>query len=309
MARGEDDVLAVSLVVAMLNEAEGLPGLLDAVEEAFAGLAGGWEMIAVDDGSRDSTWDIIVRESRNRRWLRGLRLARNFGQHAAAIAGLRAASGAILCGMDADMQVAAGEVRRLAESVSEGADLAFAARDHSDEGFLKGRLGQWISRATCAGVIGSPEHPPSTFFAAKREVVERSLRFRRRRPVVSYHLMLGGPRRVVWTHPQNCPRERGVSKYGAWGLMNVAVDVFFGYTALPQKCLLGAAAAAAGGALLWAPVSAWLFLAGAAAPAALFFLSGVSWTVTALSALGFIAGRMVLDATAGGPLYVVSDTV
>ena len=101
----QSDRPRISLVVAMKDETPLLDELLSRVEAALGGIPGGFEMIAVDDGSRDETWARLREAARSRPWLRGVRLARNFGQHPATIAGLEAAAGDIFVTMDADLQI------------------------------------------------------------------------------------------------------------------------------------------------------------------------------------------------------------
>lgn len=308
MTSEADRTPALSIVVPMLNEEEGVKPLLDALEQAFADFPGGWEVIAVDDGSSDDTWKVISCEARRRTPLRGMRLKRNFGQHAASIAGLEAARGSMVALMDADAQVDTWEMRRLVERVADGADLAFAARDHTAEGFLKGRLGAWIARVSCRSCAARPKLPPSTFLAARRDVVKSALSFKRRRPVISYHMLLGGARRIEWTHPQNHRRVAGATKYGAWRLFKIALDVFFGYTDLPFKVLTGMAIGAPLGAFLAGAGWMWLAASGSVAGGVALAIGGVL-VAACLVGAGFIAARAAMDARDTGALYLVGETL
>ena len=130
-ADGIEAMPAISVVVPVLDEAESLPKLLEQLESTFGGFDGGWETIAVDDGSGDNTWAGLVDAAKERPWLRGVRLARRFGQHPATFAGLAEARGSIIAVIDADLQVGVQDVLELVEKVRDGADVAFAARDHS----------------------------------------------------------------------------------------------------------------------------------------------------------------------------------
>ena len=83
----------LSFIIPLHNEAESLPLLLPALRNALVEWHGDWEVIAVDDGSRDATWSAVVVATRDYPRLRGLRFSRNFGKEAAILAGSRSRAG------------------------------------------------------------------------------------------------------------------------------------------------------------------------------------------------------------------------
>lgn len=220
----------VSIVVPMLNEAPVVGHLLRRLEEVFSAAAGGWELVAVDDGSSDGTWGMLKIAAGTRPWLRGISLERSFGQHPAVIAGLDAARGEIIVTMDADLQVCPEDMAKTAGQVEKGADIAFAVRDHGGEGILRGTIGSWLAGFMARHSAGRPENALSTFFAVRRSVVERALPVTQRsRPVVPFEMMMAEPQKVVWMTARNERRTMGDSKYGARSLVRLTGDIFFGY--------------------------------------------------------------------------------
>ncbi|MCD6405059.1 MAG: glycosyltransferase family 2 protein [Planctomycetes bacterium] len=302
--------LGLSVVVPMLDEAPVIEELLSRLESVFSDFTGGWEMVAVDDGSTDGTWRLLQEASARRPWLRGVRLARRFGQHQAILAGMDAARGRIVVLMDADLQVQPEDMKPLVERVARDADVAFAVRDHRNEGFLREEIGLKLNAFLAKHSVGAPLKALSTFFAARREVVKAALSFKTSRPIAPFHIMLSGPRKVVWMKARNRVRTKGRSKYGLLRLIAVTLDIFFGYTRLPERTLLAAAVGAPAGAIaLWVVAGLWA-VAGWERLSSVFLAAGASWAVICLSVLLFVAGHLALRPGAGhgGPLYLVSET-
>ncbi len=301
---------ALSIVIPMLDEAPVLAQLLDRIEEVFSDTPGGWEVVAVDDGSRDETWRILKSERAKRPWLHGIRLAAPHGQHKATLIGLKSAEGSIIVIMDADLQVQPEDMKRLVEKVIEDVDLAFAVRDHTDEGFLRREVGTAVNRFLSSHSKSPADRPLSTFLAVRRELVERALAIRVARPVVPSHLMLAGPRKVVWMMARNDVRSAGRSKYGLLRLISVTADIMFGYTTLPEAALLaGVVAAPVIAGLAWmASLAAALLGWGVVSAAA--FLSGAAWALLCVVGMLFVTGQLALRASeqATSQAYSVRET-
>lgn len=134
---------AISCVVPAFNEADNLALLLGGLTQQLASLTEHWEVIVVDDGSRDTTFAMMAP------WLaqpgvRYVRLSRNFGKEAALTAGIDRAEGDVVLLMDADLQHPATLVPQMLDAWTQGADMVCAARaSRADESWAK-RLGTWI---------------------------------------------------------------------------------------------------------------------------------------------------------------------
>ena len=134
---------AISCVVPAFNEAANLGLLLTGLTEQLATLTDRWEVLIVDDGSRDAT-PATVAPWLTRPGVRYLRLSRNFGKEAALTAGIDRAEGEVVLLMDADLQHPASLVPEMVSAWIGGADMVCAARaSRSDEGWLK-RIGTAI---------------------------------------------------------------------------------------------------------------------------------------------------------------------
>lgn len=301
--------LKLSIVIPMRDEAECVPILIERLEKALTGRSD-WELICVDDGSADDTWLRIRDAAQSRPWLRGIRLVRSFGQHPATIAGLTIAHGDVIATMDADLSVAPEDVLKLEQCVDGGIDLVFGRRAHAGEGFMRARVGPAVTALLARFAVGRPPAGISTFAAATRQVVTRALEFGRERPVVPYHLMLGGPRSVRSIAVDEGARKAGRSKYSVAALIALSADIAFGYTSIPGALLWGSAVAVpAGTILLWALAGAASLLRqqglyGILALAGFVFaFAGFVWM---LFLVGVIALRFGYDGR--GPLYLVRES-
>lgn len=103
----------LSLVVPCYNEQESIPALIPAVEKALADLGRPWELLCIDDGSRDDSPRLLAEAKATRPWMRVLRLEPNSGQSAAFEAGFAAARGQVIATIDADLQNDPAEIPRL----------------------------------------------------------------------------------------------------------------------------------------------------------------------------------------------------
>src|SRR5215471_11862438 len=132
----------ISVIIPCFNEEAVLPKLY----ERLSAVANTWnldyEIICVDDGSRDRTWELLrAQHQKDPRW-RGLALARNFGHQAAVSAGLQFATGDAVVIIDADLQDPPEEVARLLDKWREGFEVVFATRKKRKDPLLK-RILAW----------------------------------------------------------------------------------------------------------------------------------------------------------------------
>ena len=119
----------ISIVVALFNESEGLNQLRREIFLATSPLQDlETELVLVDDGSTDDSWSVIRQMAREDTRIRGIRLSRNFGNHAALLAGLRVASGKIVMNLAADLQTPTELIGRFIQKYRTGAEIVFGAR-------------------------------------------------------------------------------------------------------------------------------------------------------------------------------------
>ena len=127
----------ISLVVPAYNEEEGIEELHRRIAAASPAWGEDWELIVVDDGSRDRTLEVLERLAASDPRLKVVSLSRNFGHQPAVTAGLNHASGSIVCVMDADLQDPPEELLPFIEKIREGHDVVYAIRTKRKEGVFK----------------------------------------------------------------------------------------------------------------------------------------------------------------------------
>lgn len=160
----------VSVVVPVLDEKESLEELVTAIEEALDGRS--FELILVDDGSRDGTWSEMERLAVKRPWLKALSLQRNYGKSSALQAGFDLASGAMVVTLDADLQDDPDEIPAMLDKLNKGADLVSGWKQNRKDPFSKtvpSRFFNWVTR----WFTGIPLHDFNCGLKAyRREVVQ-----------------------------------------------------------------------------------------------------------------------------------------
>ena len=151
----------VSVVVPAFNEAENIPLLYRRVAEVLQKMVSQrWELILVDDGSRDATWSVICGLAADDPKVRGVRLSRNFGHQYALLAGLEMAEGDAVITMDCDLQHPVEMLPLLFEKWRAGYKVVKTLRqDTCDIGWFKG----WTSRSFL----------PAVFLSQRREIAAR----------------------------------------------------------------------------------------------------------------------------------------
>ena len=137
------DIKKISVVIPCYNEQEVLPELFRRMTEAAKSWEMDWEVICVDDGSYDNTWNILSDQfAKDRRWS-AISFSRNFGHQTAVSAGMFHATGDAVVVIDADLQDPPEEIVRFIKKWREGYDIVYAVRQHRKEGILK-KISYWM---------------------------------------------------------------------------------------------------------------------------------------------------------------------
>ena len=127
----------LSIVVPVYGCEKTLAPLLNRIQQSLKTERWRWELILVNDGSRDAAWRTITRLARTEKRVVGINLSRNFGQHAAIMAGLTHAVGGKIVVMDCDLQDRPEEIPALVKKTNEGYDVVLARRHNRRDSFLK----------------------------------------------------------------------------------------------------------------------------------------------------------------------------
>lgn len=233
----------ISIVVPVLNEAESLTDLRDQVAASCRSQGLHWELILVDDGSTDASWQVITRLAANDPHVKGLRFRRNFGKAAAQSAGFRAATGRLILTMDADLQDDPAEIGALIAKLNEGFDLV--------NGWKKKRLDPWHKTIPSkffnwfvGFLTGVKLHDHNCGLKLMKSEVAREIRLYGERHRFIPVLADARGFRVTEIPVNHRPRQHGRSKYGmrrfARGFLDLLTIKFLtGYGQRPQHLLGG----------------------------------------------------------------------
>ncbi len=237
----------VSVVIPLFNEARNVDPLLDRLLATLDGLGEPFEVVAVDDGSRDDTLALLRARAASRPELRVVPLARNFGQHAAVLAGFDAAQGAWVVTLDADLQNPPEEVPRLVALLREGHDLVNTYREQRQDSWFRLTASRWINRLArrASGILLRDFGCMLRGYG--RDVVDSLTRRRELNTFIPAVAMLYA-RRPVEIPVAHAPRATGTSNYSLRKLLSLQLDLITSVSLMPLRALftVGALLSAAG---------------------------------------------------------------
>jgi glycosyltransferase involved in cell wall biosynthesis len=215
----------VSLVVPVFNGAGTLDQLHRRVAATLSSTPGvsAWELILVNDGSADSSWDLIVGLSAGRPEVRGLDLAQNYGQHNALLAGIDAARHEVIVTLDDDLQNPPEEIPKLLEALGPDLDVVYGvpiARRHP----AHRRIGSLVVKGFLRALSRRPANLLSTGFRAFRSDLTRQLNGEVGRRVVLDSLLRAETDRFGSVAVQHAPRRGGRSNYSVPKLARFALS-------------------------------------------------------------------------------------
>lgn len=217
--------IAVSIVVPIFNEVENIEQLHSQLAIVLDSLNKTSEMILVDDGSTDGTFEALKKiQNKDRRvWV--IRLRRNFGQAAAFSAGFDFARGDVIVTMDGDLQNDPADIPRLLEKIDEGFDIVSGWRVRRKDVYLTRRLPSQAANALISKVTGVKLHDYGCSLKAYRMEVVKNIRLygelHRFIPAIASWMGI----RVAEIKVNHHPRKHGRSKYGLGRTVKVFLDL------------------------------------------------------------------------------------
>jgi len=305
-----NDSPAVSFVVPCFNEAAVLPEALARMHAAARDAALDYEIVVVDDGSSDSTWQVLEKAASADHNVRGIRLSRNFGHQAALTAGLERARGSQVLILDADLQDPPELISAMRAKMEEGYDVVYGKRRFRDGE-------SWVKRASAAcfyrllNFFAEIEIPSDSgdFRLMNRRALDAFLKLPEASRYIRGMVAWIGFRQVAFEYHRH-RRAAGKTKYGFGRMVRLSMDALTGFSIRPLRVasiasviLIGISAMLMIRVLLsWATggtVRGWTSLI-----VTVLFIGGVQTFI--LGILGEYIGRLFVEAKRR-PLYLVSD--
>jgi glycosyltransferase involved in cell wall biosynthesis len=217
--------MELSIVIPVYNEEENVEPLIQEINAAIRPLGKPYEIVVVDDGSRDATFSVLARVHQQEPCVRVVRLKRNFGQTAAIAAGLTYADGDVVVLMDGDAQNDPKDIPALLAELKKGNDLVCGWRSNRQDPFLNRRLPSMIANHLVSWTTQVKLHDYGCTLKAMRRDVAKNLKLygemHRFIPAIAYERGA----RVAELKVNHRPRVRGDSKYGIARTLRVILDL------------------------------------------------------------------------------------
>jgi undecaprenyl-phosphate 4-deoxy-4-formamido-L-arabinose transferase len=299
----------ISVVIPVYDEEQTVEEVVRRAVAALEALGRPYELIVVDDGSRDRTWEIVARLHREGLPLRAVRFKRNFGQHPAMHAGLARARGEVVVTMDGDLQNSPADLPRLVAAVEAGSDVASGRRCGREDSWgrtLPSRvINSMLRRFTRVEISDFG----CAFNAYRREALEPVLGAIGKQKFTKALVLSAGASVVEVDLEHRARQDR--SRYSPLRLTRLALHVLAGFWPQPiqwagvlvgSACTLAALAVAIWGVVTWvvhANFPGLLFLAGL-----VLGVLGLQGFILAL--VGEYLGRIQRDVE-GRPLYTIEQ--
>lgn len=240
--------MKVSFVIPCYRSELTLPKVVAEIEETMARIGKyEYELVLVNDCSPDGTANVIKSLCEEKPYIHGLSFSKNFGQHAALMAGFRAAEGDVVVCLDDDGQTPANEVDKLLDKIEEGFDAVYARYAHKQHSGFR-NFGSRVNDLMTRVMLGKPKQLfVSSYFAVRRYIVEDMIRYEYSYPYV-IGLVLRSTKNITNVDVQHREREIGSSGYTLSKLFGLWFNGFTAFSIKPLRIatIIGVVSAIAG---------------------------------------------------------------
>lgn len=303
--------MKISLVIPVYYNEDNLRPLYQDIEEKLLNHTEyEWELVMVNDGSRDGSYEVMKELARKDNRIRICSLSRNFGSHAAILCGLARCTGDCAVVKAADLQEPTELVLEMVESWKKGNNVVLAVREDRQEGkgqTLFANLYYWLTRKTAL-----PDMPKGGFdvYLLDRKVIQVLMQLDERNSALTGQILWSGFRtdQVRYTRLQ---REIGTSRWTLKKKIRLVSDTLFSFSTLPITMVYIIGTLSCAGAFIWAVLVFVLKLRGlinVSGWTALFMFNLFSFGVIMIT-LGILGGYLwrTFDASRNRPPYIIEE--
>lgn len=241
--------LDLSIVISLFNEEESLRELAKWIEDVMVKEGYAYEIIMLDDGSRDNSWKVVRELAEKNKCIRGISFRRNYGKSAALYEGFKAANGSVVVTMDADLQDSPEEIPEMYKMITEqGYDIVSGWKQHRQDNKLTKNLPSKLYNATARWITGIKLHDMNCGLKAyRKEVVKNIEVYGEMHRYIPYLAKNAGFDKITEKPVHHQKRKYGKSKFGVERFVNGFLDLlslwflskfskkpmhFFGFTGL-----------------------------------------------------------------------------
>ncbi len=303
----------VSFVIPCYRSALTIGKVVNEIQSTMNAMDGySFEIILVNDCSPDDTFEVISKLCEENNNICGVNLAKNFGQHAALMAGFHQVTGDVLVCLDDDGQTPADEVGKLLAEIEAGQDVVYASYDHKKHSMFR-NFGSWVNEKMLQFLLGKPKDLfVSSYFAARRFIVDEMLRYENAYPYV-IGLVLRSTKKIVNVPVNHREREIGTSGYTLGKLLGLWFNGFTAFSTKPLRIATASGTIFAGLGFLYALYTIIKKFVNPAVPlgfsslmSAILIIGGLILLVLGL--VGEYIGRMYICMN-NAPQFVVRDFI
>ncbi|MCL2819433.1 MAG: glycosyltransferase family 2 protein [Oscillospiraceae bacterium] len=229
-------MIKISYVIPCYGSESTIKSVVDDVKAVISTRSGelDYEIVLVNDYSPDDVWDVILKLSNENPKIRGFCLSKNFGQHAALMAGYKKATGDIIISLDDDGQTPASESLILIDKINEGYDVVYGRyRKRKDSSFRK--FGTYVNKKMAETLVGKPKNVEITsFYALKRYVALEMVKYENSYPYI-HGLIFRTTSNCVNVTIEHEHRVTGKSGYTLSKLLSLWLNGFTSFSVKPLR--------------------------------------------------------------------------
>lgn len=225
---------SISVIIPVFNSEQTLSPLVERTEAVLSRIASEFEIILVNDGSRDGSWPVAKALAEKHPSTLALCLMRNYGQHNALLAGIRRARFELIVTLDDDLQNPPEEIPRLLEALGETNDVVYGVPAHEQHGFLRDLASQ-VTKLALQSAMGAETARKISAFRAFRTPLREAFADYGGSFVSIDVLLTWGTTRFTHRIVRHEPRAAGVSNYTLRKLIIHALNMMTGFSTLPLQ--------------------------------------------------------------------------
>jgi dolichol-phosphate mannosyltransferase len=304
--------LHISVVSPVYKAPKILPGLVARLEKSLSEITDSFELILVDDGCPWDSWSVIEELAKDFKFIKGIKLSRNFGQHYAITAGLDHAKGEWVVVMDCDLQDQPEEISKLYNESQNGFDIVLAVRENRQDNPFK-KLFSKLFYSLLSYLSGAKyDHRVANFGIYSQKVISAINQFRE--PIRYFPgLVQYVGFKSTTININHASREEGQTAYSLKRLFKLALDVILAYSDKPLRTIIKLGLLVSLLSFAYVAYSLWqwyndmIIVPGyTSLIASVWFLSGV--LISTLGVIGLYLGK-VFEAVKSRPIYLIEKVL
>lgn len=307
-----NNIPKISIVSPVYQSENTIEQLVNEIENEMLNLNESYEIILVDDRSKDNSWKVLERIASNNSNVKAVRLSRNFGQHPAIMAGLSFAKGEWIVVMDCDLQDKPKEIHKLYSEALLGFDVVLAKRINRQDSFLKKASSFIFSKLYQIFTDTRYDHEIANFGIYKRKVITSILAISDYIKFFPLFVKFVGYN-VTSIEVEHAPRIEGESNYNFTKLIRLAFNSIISFSNKPLKLFVKFGIIISFLSFLTGAYYFYLALTGkievlgfSSIIISIWFLSGV--IITTIGVCGIYLGK-IFDQTKNRPVFIIDEIV